>query len=157
MKRFVTERIREIVKLDDPPHKLALAFAIGIFVAFSPWIGLHIISCLLFAWVFRVSKFVVLTATFVNNPWTMVPIYAFNLWFGIRITDGNISVPDIAWNEIGFRELFTVLKPFLWPFVIGSLAVGTAVGVISYFIFFWTVNKYRRGELIGSDQGNTSP
>jgi uncharacterized protein (DUF2062 family) len=146
MRKYVADRIREVVKLNDPPHKLALAFAIGVFVAFSPWIGLHIISCLFFAWIFRVSKFVVLTATFVNNPWTMVPIYAFNLWFGVYITGGSIAVPAINWSEIGFRELFTVLKPFLRPFIIGSLVVGTAVGVISYLLFFWAVRKYRRGE-----------
>jgi len=149
MRKYVAERIREIVKLNDPPHKLALAFAIGVFVAFSPWIGLHIISCLFFAWIFRVSRFVVLTATFVNNPWTMVPIYAFNLWLGVHITGGSITVPAINWSEIGFRDLFTVLKPFLWPFIIGSLMVGTAVGVLSYFVFFWAVRKYRRAERTG--------
>ena len=157
MRRYVTDRIREIVKLDDPPHKLALAFAIGVFVAFSPWLGLHIISCLFFAWIFRVSKFVVLTATFVNNPWTMVPIYAFNLWFGVKITGGSIAVPVISWSEIGFRELFTVLKPFLWPFVIGSLVAGTVVGALSYFGFFWAVRKYRRGEQVEADGKNVGP
>lgn len=145
MRRYIRERIRELMKLDDPPHKLAFAAAIGVFIAFSPWIGLHVISCLLFAWIFRVSKFVVLTATFVNNPWTMVPIYAFNLWLGVRITGGETAVPDITWSEMGFRELFTILKPFLWPFIAGSLAVGVVAGVFSYVFFFWSIIRYRKG------------
>ncbi len=146
MRTYIRDRLREIVKLDDPPHKLALAVAIGVFIAFSPWLGLHIVSCLLFAWIFRVSKFVVLTATFVNNPWTMVPIYAFNLWFGVRLTGGEITIPEIAWSEIGFRELFTILKPYLWPFVAGSLAAGAIAGVLSYFVFHWAVTRYRKVE-----------
>ena len=144
MKRYIRERIREMMKLDDPPHKLALAAAIGVFIAFSPWIGLHVVSCIFFAWIFRVSKFVVLTATFVNNPWTMVPIYAFNLWIGVYITGSNAAIPEIAWNEIGFHELFTILKPFLWPFIAGSLAVGAIAALISFFLFHWAVTRYRK-------------
>ena len=146
MRRYITERIREIVKLDDTPHKLALASAIGVFIAFSPWLGLHIVSGFFFAWIFRVSKFVVLTVMFVNNPWTMVPICAFNLWLGVRLTGGKITIPEIAWSEIGFRELFTILKPYLWPFVAGSLAAGAIAGVLSYFVFRWAITRYRKIE-----------
>jgi uncharacterized protein len=146
MKKYITARIREIVKLDDTPHKLALASAIGFFIAFSPWLGLHIVSCFVFAWIFRVSKFVVLTAMFINNPWTMVPIYAFNLWFGVRLTGSKIAIPEIAWSEIGFRELFTILKPLLWPFVLGSLVAGAVAGVLAYFFFHWAVKRYRKIE-----------
>jgi len=146
LKKYLKERFREIIKLDDPPHKLALAVAIGVFIAFSPWLGLHILSCIFFAWIFRVSKFVVLTTTFVNNPWTMVPIYAFNLWFGVRLTGGEVTIPEIAWSEIGFRELFTVMKPFLWPFIAGSLVVGAIAGMLSYVFFLSVVKRYRKVE-----------
>jgi hypothetical protein len=144
VRKYVRDRIHELIKLDDPPHKLALAFALGIFIAFSPWLGLHIVSCIFFAWLFRVSKLVVLTATFVNNPWTMVPMYAFSLWFGIKLTGSDATVPEIAWSSLGFRDLFLVLKPFLWPFVAGSLVIGAAAAVLSYFLFFWAVRRYRR-------------
>jgi hypothetical protein len=107
------------------------------------------VSCIFFAWLFRVSKLVVLTATFVNNPWTMVPMYAFSLWFGIKLTGSDAAVPDIAWSSLGFRDLFLVLKPFLWPFVAGSLVIGAAAAVLSYFLFYWAVRRYRR-----TDRGN---
>jgi len=144
VKKYIRDRIRELMKLDDPPHKLAFAFSLGIFIAFSPWLGLHILSCILFAWLFRVSKFVVLTASFANNPWTIVPIYAFCLWFGIKITGSNASVPEIAWKEIGIRELFVVLQPFLWPFIAGTLVTGAIAALVSYFGFYWAVRRYRR-------------
>jgi hypothetical protein len=146
MRKYVADRIREIVKLDDPPHKLALAAAVGIFVAFSPWLGLHIVSCLFFAWIFRLNKLVVLTATFVNNPWTVVPMYGFCLWFGIKITGGMAESPEIAWTSLGFRDLFSVLLPYLWPFVAGTVVIGGIAAVLSYFLFFWLVRRYRREE-----------
>ena len=81
---------------------------------------------------------------FVNNPWTMVPIYAFNLWLGVRLTGSEITVPEIAWREIGFRGLFTILKPLLLPFVVGSLVAGAVAGVLAYFFFHWAVTRYRK-------------
>jgi uncharacterized protein (DUF2062 family) len=146
MKRYIRDRLHSVVKLDDPPHKLAFAFALGIFISFSPWIGFHIISCILFAWFFRVSKFVVLTTAFVNNPWTIVPMYAFCIWVGIKITGDDIAVPHIAWNELTMSTAYAVLKPYLWSFVTGTLIVGAVAGVISYFLFYWAVVHYRKME-----------
>ncbi len=138
--------MRAIMRLDDSPNRLAFAFALGIFISFSPWLGFHIVSCILLAWLFRLNKVVVLTASFVNNPWTIVPMYAFCLWFGFKITGRNAAVPDIAWAELGFRDMLLILRPFLWPYIAGTIAVGLIAAFISYGVFFWGVRRYRRGE-----------
>jgi uncharacterized protein (DUF2062 family) len=142
--KYIRDRIRSILALDDPPHKLALAFALGVFIAFTPTIGLHTLSCLFLAWVFRVSKLVALTGTFINNPWTIVPLYGFCLWFGIKITGSGDTVPAIAWKEIGFSNAFLLLKPYLWPFIAGSLATGVVASIASYVLFYWAAARYRK-------------
>jgi uncharacterized protein len=142
--RYFRERIRALLELDDPPHKLALAFAIGVFIAFSPTIGLHIASCFLLAWVFRVSKVVVLSASFINNPWTVVPLYGFCTWFGIKITGNDAPVPHIAWNKLTISTVYVTIKPYLWSFLVGTLTLGTAAAFLSYFGFFWLVVRYRK-------------
>jgi uncharacterized protein (DUF2062 family) len=124
---------------------LATSFAVGIFIAFSPTIGLHTVSCLFIAWMFRLSKLVVFTAALVNNPWTMVPLYGFCLWFGIKITGSTIITPDIAWQLLTFSSAYHILKPYLWPFVAGTVVAGVAAAIISYFIIYWAVVRYRRG------------
>ncbi len=134
------------MQLDDPPQKLALAFGLGVFIAFTPTIGLHLLSCLLVAWLFRLSKLVIITASLVMNPWTMIPLFGFCLWFGLVITGADVDPPQIAWNELGLMDLFTVIKPYLWPFVAGTLVVGAVGGILSYFGFYWLVVRYRRRE-----------
>jgi len=146
MKRYFQDRVVSLFKLDDPPHKLALAFALGVFVAFTPTIGLHIASCILLAWIFRVSKLVVLTASFVNNPWTMVPLYGFCIWFGIKITGTTVPVPQIAWNELTFTSAYLILKPYLWPYIAGTLILGTIAAIAAYLLFYWAILRYRRLE-----------
>ncbi len=148
MKRYIQDRIISLFKLNDSPHKLALAFALGVFVAFSPTIGLHIVSCIFLAWMFRVSKLVVLTASLVNNPWTMVPLYGFCIWFGVKITGADIAIPQIAWKELTFTTAYLTLKPYLWPYIAGTLIIGTIAAVIAYILFYWAVVRYRKLEKV---------
>jgi uncharacterized protein len=144
--KYIRDRIRSIFHLNDTPNRLASAFALGVFIAFTPTLGLHMISSLFFAWIFRLSKLVVLTGAFINNPWTMVPMYGFCLWFGIKITGSNITAPHIAWSELTFSNTYVILKPYLWPFVAGSLVAGVVAAVVSYGIIYWAVMRHRKTE-----------
>ncbi len=144
MKKYVMERIRGIFKLDESPHQLAVAFAAGIFIAFTPTIGLHTVTCLLVAWLFRLNKLVVFSAAFVMNPWTIVPLYGFCLWLGMKITGAGSAIPAIAWNELTFRNAFFVLKPYLWPFVAGTLLAGILAALVSYAVMYRAVLRYRK-------------
>lgn len=145
--KYVRDRIRNIFKLGDSPSQLASAFALGVFIAFSPTVGLHTISCIVLAWMFRLSKLVVLSAAFINNPWTIVPMYGFCLWFGMKITGDGATIPAIAWNELTFRNAYHILAPYLWPFVAGTTAVGMIAAAAAYFIIYFAVIRYRKKEL----------
>ncbi len=142
--KYLTDRIRALFQLNDTPHRLASAFALGVFIAFSPTIGLHTVSCLLLAWAFRLSKLVVLTAAFINNPWTIVPMYGFCLWLGMKITGSAARMPHIAWNELSLGNAYLILKPYLAPFVAGTLIAGVAAAAVSYAVLYWAVVRYRR-------------
>ena len=142
--QYIRERVRSLLELNDPPHKLALAFSLGVFIAFSPTVGLHNVSCFLLAWVFRVSKVVVLSASFINNRWTIVPLYGFCTWFGIKITGNDVPIPHIAWNELTISTVYFTIKPYLWSFIVGTLTLGTAAAFLSYFGFLWLVVRYRK-------------
>ncbi len=146
--RNIRDRIRSLFQLKDSPNRLALAFALGVFIAFSPTIGLHTISCFFFAWMFRLNKVVVLfTATLVNNPWTMVALFGSCLWFGTVITGSEIAVPQIAWSELTVTSAYLILKPYLWSFVAGTVVLGVVAAIISYFIIHWVVVRYRKADL----------
>jgi uncharacterized protein (DUF2062 family) len=148
MKKYVRDRLRSLVALNDPPHKLALAFALGVFVAFSPTLGLHVITCLALGWIFRLNKLVILTASFINNPWTVVPLYGVCIWFGLKITGHDATVPQIAWNELTLANSYDVLKPFLWSYLVGTLIVGAVAAFVSYFLFYEIVVRYRRSQKV---------
>jgi uncharacterized protein (DUF2062 family) len=146
MKKYFRDRLHAIIKLNDPPHKLALAFALGVFIAFSPTVGLHMVSCIALGWLFRLNTLVIITASFINNPWTIVPLYGFCIWFGILVTGENIAVPQINWRELTLSNAYGILKPYLWSYIAGTLILGTIAAVLSYFLFYRLVVRYRKRE-----------
>ena len=57
---------RRLLAIDDPPERTALAFSIGVFIAFSPFLGLHTIMATALAFLFRFNKIAIYTGTFVK-------------------------------------------------------------------------------------------
>ena len=42
------------------------------------------------------------------------------------------------------RVLLDTLRPYLWPFVVGNLVLGTLVALLSYFALRLTLQARRR-------------
>lgn len=137
------DRIRGILGFNEPPDRLALAFAIGAFIAFTPMVGLHTVIAFFLAWVFRWNKAVIFSGTLICNPYTAIPIYGFCLWFGAKLM-GKEIVMNIGWKNLNILSLWGEFKPLLLPFFLGTIISGTVAAIISYFIFYYLIKRYRR-------------
>src|SRR6476661_8261844 len=86
---------RRLLAIDDPPERTALAFSIGVFIAFSPFLGLHTLLATLIAFLFRFNKIAVYTGTFINNPFlTLVPIIIASYAIGALLLGKPLKIPD---------------------------------------------------------------
>ncbi|TAL28600.1 MAG: DUF2062 domain-containing protein [Nitrospirae bacterium] len=135
------DRLRDILSLKDSPHRLATAFALGVFIGISPLLGLHTVLGITVAWIFRLNRIVTITGVFVTNPWTIVPIYTFSTWVGAKCLGIKNIVPKIDWAHITFSSFLHELKPLLLPFVFGTLLVASVSAVIGYFVIYHAVKK----------------
>src|SRR5688572_29942329 len=85
---------RRLLAIDDPPERTALAFSIGVFIAFSPFLGLHTIAATLVAFLFRFNKIAIYAGTFLNNPFlTLVPIIIASYALGAFVLGRPLSIP----------------------------------------------------------------
>ncbi|MSP42958.1 MAG: DUF2062 domain-containing protein, partial [Alphaproteobacteria bacterium] len=75
-KRTVLYLWRRLVRLKASPHKVGLGFSIGVFISFSPFIGIHLVLSGLFAWIFRANIVASLLGNFLGNPLTYPFIWA---------------------------------------------------------------------------------
>jgi len=145
---------RRLLAIDDPPERTALAFSIGIFIAFSPFLGLHTIMATVIAFAFRFNKVAIYTGTFINNPFlTLVPIIiasyavgAFVLGRPIQIPDEGIELlkdPHLLTGDY-YRRLFVQSwNNIVWPFSIGGMILSVICSVVAYPITLWALRKHR--------------
>ena len=86
---------RRLLALDDPPERTALAFSVGVFIAFSPFLGLHTLLATVLAFAFRFNKVAIYAGTFVNNPFlTLVPLVALSYALGALVMGRPVELPD---------------------------------------------------------------
>src|SRR5919109_4642457 len=119
---------RRLLAIDDPPERTALAFSIGIFIAFSPFLGLHTIMATVIAFAFRFNKIAIYTGTFINNPiLTLVPIIIVSYAVGAFILGRPLSIPDEGVELLRdphlfsgnyYRQLFVESWNIVWPFAV---------------------------------------
>ena len=154
---YFRDKFRSIFIVKDTPHRIALAFAIGVFMGISPLIGLHYIGGFFLAWLFRLNKLITLIGVSVNNPWTLVPISTFCVWIGAKLMGIKQVLPEIDWSGVtltsilgkitdidNFINLVRELMPLLTAFFVGSFVICTIAAVISYFFVQIMVVKYRK-------------
>lgn len=134
------------MSIKDTPHKMAMSFAVGLFIGISPFFGLHILSGLACAWLFNLNRVILISAVLISNPWTMIPLYSFCLWVGILVTGEGIDVPALDWSSLTIADLIDGMGQLVVPILIGTGLVGAVSSVGSYFVIHWAICRFRKGE-----------
>lgn len=121
------------------PYKLAVACTLGVFIAFSPLIGLHWLLTIILAWIFSVNVAVVYAAAHVvNNPLTMVPLYlgdyTVGLWVCDKLFHSNLVKYNPSWMQWLNVKLSCLGIPniSLWAFIIGGHLVAIVASIIAF-------------------------
>ena len=145
---------RRLLSLDDPPERTALAFAIGVFIAFSPFLGLHTILATLIAFVFRFNKVAIYSGTFINNPFlTLIPIIVASYAIGAFVLGRPLQIPAAGLDLLThphpltgdyYRRLFRESWDVVWPFTIGGMILSVVCSLIAYPVTSSLLRKRRR-------------
>ena len=142
--------MRKILHTDDPPHRLALGIAIGVFVAFTPTIGVQMLLVVFLAWLFRANKAVGVPLVWISNPATVVPIFYWCYHVGQSIWS-QPTINQLWWNELaappggwkGVAFYWTKVLEIAEPLWLGSLIVGLAMAIPSYLTVYYGIRTYR--------------
>jgi len=142
------EIARKILHTNDTPERTALAFAVGVGVAFCPLVGLHTLIALALAFPLRLNRLAVIAGTFANNPYTLVPIITSGLFLGSVMTGAgapDFSLPDrMDFHSLeAFSGYMGGLKPLFMPFVLGSSTLSLVSGGATYLLTLPIIRKLR--------------
>jgi len=123
--------LRQVLHLQESPQRTALAFALGVFIAFSPAYGLHTAMVVLCTWLFGLNFLALLTGALVNNPWTVIPILGATYWTGALLL-GRTDQPSFDWQDMSFSGIYQQVLPYAAPFVLGGLVLSVLGALVSY-------------------------
>lgn len=140
---YVRAQFKEALRLQEPPHRTALAFSLGVFIAFSPTYGLHFASVVFLAWAFRLNFPALLVGSLINNPWTIAPILGATLWTGFLLL-GMPDVPDISWDTFSLNAFYALVLSYLLPFILGALTLSVLGAFLAYPVGVLLVSRYRK-------------
>jgi uncharacterized protein (DUF2062 family) len=141
--RRIARTLEILLRVQDSPHRLALSFAIGVWIAFNPLFGIHTALALGLAFALRLSRVAMLLGAYVNNPWTLAPLYGAGTLFGCAVLGVSTEGLAAVRGAHGRVAVFAALKPFLWPFVVGNLLLGLIVALPAYFVLRTVLERRR--------------
>lgn len=134
------------LRLRGTPRYISRGLAFGVFAGCFPLFGLQTIIGVLLAVLFRGHKLAAAAGTWISNPLTYVPIFAFNykvgeLLLGFGIGETHVIFPDNwqSWSELKESGLV-----FLVTLFSGCLVVGAIASILTYLLSFRFVSRWRR-------------
>jgi uncharacterized protein (DUF2062 family) len=135
---------RSLLQLEDSPRRTALSFAVGVWIAFFPVWGIHTLMALGLAFLFRLNRSAILLGAWINNPWTVAPLYTLGTFVGCLLLGAppeGVHWIDWAGHGSALRIVAAELRPYLWPFVVGNTVVGVVSGLLSYVAVRTTLER----------------
>jgi uncharacterized protein (DUF2062 family) len=147
------ELLKKLLHIEDTPERTALAFSIGIFLGFSPFLGLHTLAGLAIAFLFKLNRVAILLGVWVNAPWWLVPYYTLATWLGMWVVRFRIDWATLEGifqlgKEKGFlTSEFWMQVASQWgllgSFLTGSLILALLFSLIAYPLSLRGIRFYR--------------
>lgn len=157
-RKLLPRTLTWLVKLRGSPEAIAGGVAVGMVVSFTPTMGFQTILALGLATLANANRPISIVPTWITNPVTALPIYAFTYWIGSFFWPG----PDPAvvarmladagreLESLEFLELRDQLSVFLGlgidifvPLMLGGLVVGGLAAAVSYAVTLRLVQALR--------------
>jgi uncharacterized protein (DUF2062 family) len=145
--------VRRLLHIEDAPERTALAYSIGIFLGFSPLLGLHTLLGLAIAFLFGLNRVAILLGVWTNTPWWIVPFYMMATWVGTRVTGFRIDWAtlkeifqlgmDQEFISSNFWGCITSQGSLLLSFLIGSFIVSILFSIVAYPLSLKWIKFYR--------------
>lgn len=159
--RALRYQFLKVLRLKDDPHKVALGFALGVFVGFTPTIPLQTYMAIGLAFIFRGSAIAAAAAVWISNPLTLWPFYYGDFVVGKLITGSEVDFSmaeqfmSTVFSKAGgvvdlFRQsdaVWTLLHTTWDAFVLmmlGGVVLGVPGGFLGYYLMYFIIDSNRR-------------
>jgi uncharacterized protein (DUF2062 family) len=154
IRRAFVARMSAVLRLDDPPWRVALALAVGVFISCTPFYGLQTVLSLAVATIFRLNRAVTVTGAWLNLPWFAPIVYGFALRIGALVLPDlhGADVAEIAElvqaaPALSMTDMLDLFRSVSLALLIGTAAVGVVAGTFTYITAFVLLRRRRHSRM----------
>jgi uncharacterized protein (DUF2062 family) len=151
--RHFRELIKKLLHIDDTAERTALAYSIGVFLGYSPFLGFHTLLGIAVAFLFKLNRVAILLGVWSNTPWWIVPYYTIATWVGMRMMGFQIdwfTLKEMFRSGVkqglvsaDFWSHLISQWGFLLSFSVGSIILAAFLGLAAYPLSLKSINFYR--------------
>lgn len=167
LRYFHRKLIQPIFTINDTPHSVAMGTALGMFIAFTPTVGIQMGLAVVIGTLIRANRIIAVVLCWISNPVTFIPMYYGYYWLGGKIlgvelwTFGNFA--ERFHNLMLTRERMGYIASIkqlgfetALPLWVGSLIIATVVALPSYPLVLMALQrKKRRQEAKAAEERRT--
>ncbi len=143
MRRQVRYLYLRFLRLRSTPAALARGFAVGVFAGMFPFFGAQTILAVLIAVVLKGNKIMAAAGTWVSNPLTYVPIYAFNFQVGRWLLHESVYLPRLDGQQ-SIQAMLRASSDVAVVLLLGCFMVACVTSVIAYVAMLYLARRLRR-------------
>lgn len=135
-----------LMRVRATPHQLALGFAVGVFAAITPLVGIQMLIAGIIAVALHASFTAAMLGTFFGNPLTWAVVWpatyatgCFLLGVPAAIKTGDLAQRlgdfwDTVWQASPdtITAAFGLVRPYFEPMLMGTLPVGAVIAIACY-------------------------
>ena len=140
-RRYLRYLRYRVVRLPGSPHTIAIGFACGAALSFTPLIGVHFALAALFAWIVGGNVLASIIGTGVGNPWTFPFIWIWIHRLGSWILGGGGA--DSEAIDFSVTIFFDSFIDVFWPMLVGGVPMAVIVFPLAYYSSRYVVRTYQ--------------
>jgi uncharacterized protein (DUF2062 family) len=146
MGQFLKKIFDRFIRIRGRPREIALGFALGLLIGFSPTMGFQVAMAIFMAAVLKWNKIAAAVGVQVTNPLTAPFIYGMTYVIGatiIGVEKRFVWSDALSWS--GLIDMIDEAPRIFAALTIGGILIGIPVAVAGYFLSFAAVDRYQRG------------
>jgi uncharacterized protein (DUF2062 family) len=140
-------------------NTIATSCAVGLYIAFSPFPGLHSVMILAAGLLFGLHIPMLFIMASLNNPWTMVPFYSFDYSFGYWLVhtawglspSWTLSAESLRYYAPSLADTLAKYlgsgKLCVWSFLVGGNVAGIGAALCCYPLIQKLLRKQKNVKL----------
>ncbi len=121
------------VRMQSSPQAIARGLSVGVFSGSFPLLGFQSLIAIALATLFQGNKVVAVASTWISNPLTYFPLFAFNYYIGCWLLrmPGVTNLPTASLN---ITEWMAMGRDVATALMLGSFVVGIINSVWGYYL-----------------------